>query len=99
MRKLRLDTDDVRVESFVTATAAPVRGTVHAESDTRLYCHTFEETCWNMGCNTGITAPDYCHTEETGNGMPGCPGTSEDGGYTCDQTCSDYGCTVCNAWC
>ena len=99
MKKLRLDTDDVQVESFVTAAQQAVRGTVRAESDTRLYCYSFEQTCWNMGCNTGLTAPDYCPAEETDNGMPGCGGTSENAGYTCDNTCSDYGCTVCNAWC
>jgi hypothetical protein len=99
MRKLRLDTDDVRVESFVTVAAAGVRGTVHAKSDSMLYCRTFEETCWNMGCKTGITNPEQCPADETGNGQPGCPGTSQAPGYTCDNTCSDYGCTLCNAWC
>lgn len=101
MRKLKLELDAVEVESFVVADRAGLRGTVQAKSDTYLWCRTFEATCWNTGCNSGISAPDYCQTAEdqTCNGWPGCPGTSQDGGNTCDNTCSDYGCTVCHAWC
>jgi len=101
MAKLRLQPDEVQVESFVVASTEAMRGTVRAKSDTLLYCNTFEATCWNMGCNTGISAPAYCETAEdaTCNGWPGCPGTSQNGGGTCDNTCSDYGCTVCEAWC
>ncbi len=99
MKKLKLDADSVQVESFVTALDEARRGTVHANSD--LWCRSFQPTCWNQGCNSGITAPEYCPTSEaeTCNGYPGCPGTSAAPGYTCDSTCSDYGCTVCNAWC
>ena len=101
MGKLRLDVDDVHVESFVTATPSEMRGTVRAKSDTYLWCNSFHDTCWNNGCNTGITAQDYCPTapEETCAGWGGCDPSGQNSAYTCEGTCSDYGCTVCNAWC
>lgn len=115
MGKLRLDVDSVQVESFITAAPEAMRGTVRAKSDTfdpwcftfqdtcftRLNCHSFQATCWNAGCNSGMTAPDYCPTaaNETCAGWADCPGTGQNSQYTCEGTCSDYGCTVCNAWC
>lgn len=99
MKKLKLET--VEVESFVVSLASEFRGTVHGKDDTLLYCYSFAATCWNTGCTSGITAMEYCPTaqDETCNGWPGCTGTGDDTGWTADQTCSDYGCTVCVAWC
>ena len=101
MRKLKLDVDTVEVETFAVTGPGGERGTVHANTDTLLYCYSYEPTCWNYGCNTGVTAPDYCPTaaDETCNGWPGCDATGQTTGYTADQTCSDQGCTVCVAWC
>lgn len=100
MRKLKLELDTVQVESFAVTGPAAERGTVRGNTDTLLYCYSYAETCWNQGCNTGVTAYD-CPTAEdqTCNGWPGCGATGDTTGYTADQTCSDYGCTVCVAWC
>ena len=101
MKKLRLELDSVEVESFVVAGSTEMRGTVEGKNTFVLFCQTNQNTCWNWGCNGGISSPEYCPTAEdqTCNGWPGCPPTGADTGYTADQTCSDYGCTVCNAWC
>jgi hypothetical protein len=101
MKKLRLDPENVQVESFLTSMpGSGMPGTVRAKSDTYLWCNSYQETCWNMGCNTGVTGPQCPTSEaETCNGWPGCPATGQNSEYTCEGTCSDYGCTVCNAWC
>lgn len=95
MKKLRLEVETVRVESFVVAGREPVRGTVRGHES-------YEDTCHNTTCNTGITAMAYCPTayDETCNGWPGCGATGETTGYTNGEgTCSAYGCTACNMWC
>ncbi|HEX8904522.1 MAG TPA: hypothetical protein VF771_06755 [Longimicrobiaceae bacterium] len=83
MKKLRLEPEDVQVESFLTSTSATsTRGTIRAKSE------------------TGITGPECPTSEaETCNGWPGCPATGQNSEYTCEGTCSDYGCTACNMWC
>ncbi|HEU4557497.1 MAG TPA: hypothetical protein VFS20_06590 [Longimicrobium sp.] len=99
MKKLRLDAEDLQVESFPTDAAAALRGTVEANSAP--FCGSAQDTCWNMGCRSGYSAPEYCPTaaDETCPGWPGCNGSSDAGGYSCDNTCSDYGCTACGALC
>lgn len=101
MKKLRLELDELQVDSFLTSTAESVPGTVRAKSDTVLWCRSFDYTCWNTGCQSGYSAPEYCPTaeNETCAGWPGCNGSSDAGGYSCAGTCSDYGCTACGALC
>lgn len=108
MKKLRLDHDDLKVESFRTESEAERQGTVlghslmtcHETCDPWYFCQTYRETCHNRGCNTGLTS--MCQTE----GATDCPGQSEcgaytqDGGNTCYGSCTDVeACTVCGAIC
>lgn len=108
MKKLRLNQDDLRVESFRTEPGAERRGTVLGHSymtcyetcDPWYFCRTYQETCHNRGCNTGLT--HMCETE----GATDCPGQGEcspytqDRGNTCYGSCTDVeGCTVCGAVC
>lgn len=99
--KFRLEPDDLQVESFPTHAAAALRGTVEAHSGDPLFCGSAQPTCWNMGCRSGYSAPEYCPTaaDQTCPGWAGCNGSSDAGGYSCDNTCSDYGCTACGALC
>ena len=106
MKKLRLDQDDLRVESFGTEPGMGSRGTVLGHSymtcdvtcDPWFFCQTYEATCHNRGCNTGLTS--MCQT----GAATDCPGQSECGAYTqgstCYGSCTDVeACTVCGAVC
>ena len=94
MKKLRLDHDDLKVETFSTNDPALNRGTVVGHSymtcyetcDPWYFCRTYVETCHNWGCNTGLTS--LCETEEP---------TADN---TCDNSCTDVGgCSFCGAMC
>jgi hypothetical protein len=96
MRKMRLQVDALRVESFDTAAASPERGTVHGHAS--LYwedCYE-SETCPGAGwpCDPtdqscGGTCYEFtCH--------PGCGGTAGGSGGShggpdspCSSTCND----------
>lgn len=107
MKKLRLDHDSLVVETFSTDDPALNRGTVVGHSyntcyvtcDPWYFCRTYEGTCHNAGCNTGLTS--LCGTE----GATDCPGGGEcapftEGPNTCQGSCTDYqGCSFCGAVC
>ena len=61
MRKLKLDTDTLRVESFATPAAPADEGTVHGHADKRV---TFGLSCQNSNCNSACvlncTGPYPC---------------------------------------
>jgi len=93
MKKLRLELDGVKVESFEIARPTELRGTVRGKE-------TGQWTCYDMGCNTGITAVGYCPTDEAQS----CPGytcnLTEGVEYnTCGGTCTARFCTVCDMAC
>jgi hypothetical protein len=96
MKKLRLDHDDLRVETFVTDGKEGLRGTVVGKD---FWCRTYQGTCANYGCATGLTHD--CGTA----GATDCPQQSECAPYTqgpntCHGTCTDVeACTVCGAVC
>lgn len=102
MRKLRLDQDALRVESFVTRPDEGSRGTVVGR-DSHPYslnwdCQSYEATCYNQGCGTGLTS--ICATGQATD----CPGQSEcapyTDGHTCANSCTEVeACTYCGAVC
>ncbi len=98
MKKLRLEHDDLRVESFATDGPDGLQGTVLGR-DTYMFCRTYQGTCVNTGCVTGLTHD--CGTA----GATDCPQQSECAPYTqgprtCYETCTDVEwCTVCGAIC
>ena len=58
MKKLQLNVEALRVESFVADTKPQGRGTVHARNDTNnSACWTYGTMCW-PGCGSG--AGDTC---------------------------------------
>jgi hypothetical protein len=62
MKKLTLDLDGIRVESFATAESAGARGTVHGHDDTieTEWC-TMEKGCSKIGtCFGQNTCPWQC---------------------------------------
>ena len=60
MRKLHLNTDDLRVESFATTDAEPARrGTVHAHGGT------FLESCGTGGCFGNSSDAPICACDTT----------------------------------
>ncbi len=57
MRKLRLDVDELAVESFMAASAgSEPSGTVHAHAQTRN-----ANTCNNFSCQVGCTYQESCY--------------------------------------
>jgi hypothetical protein len=72
MKKLQLNVESLRVESFATSAAAGKRGTVHArEYDTEFCnntnnsaCFTYGTACW-PACGTGYSADDSCDCPST----------------------------------
>jgi hypothetical protein len=98
-RKLRLETDELRVETFATDEAARTRGTVHGHDpyDTATgdfagcVCDTRYNTCWG-GC--GPSQPATCP------GRPGCGTENETQYLTCMQSCGwEGGQAVDNPFC
>ena len=63
MRKLRLDVDELTVETFDTAAVSAKRGTVHGREEFTYFCDTVECTgpngtsCNWSRCNTCNTCP------------------------------------------
>ncbi len=103
MKKLKLDPADLQVDSFATKTDVENGGTVlgretHHPPSWNFYCQSGGDTCYNMGCGTGLTS--ICATENATD----CPGQSECGpyteGHTCYGSCTEVeGCTYCGAVC
>jgi hypothetical protein len=86
MNKLKLDVDDLRVESFETHRGVgPARGTVRAHA-TRLHCTEFVDCTIDFGCGTG-----------TGTGTGGGTAIASCNG-TCDASCNGS-CASCAASC
>jgi hypothetical protein len=104
MKKLRLDYEDLKVESFGTQDGGGEGGTVMArDGDTYpesfgFNCQSYEETCYNRGCGGGLTS--MCGTGQATD----CPGQTDcaryTDGHTCASTCTDVqACTFCGAVC
>ena len=115
MKKLKLEYDDLVVDSFPTTTGwAGVRGTVRGKASEDTFCASDEGP---SACNCGITdatcsnihhtCQDTCncgltYTCITG-GQTDCPGQTQCAAYTEDYTCAgsctDQGCTACGFVC
>jgi hypothetical protein len=94
MKKLKLQMDDLLVESFATASAAGPRGTVEAHNTFRGNTCGAENTCGPQTC-----PPMYCVIEtafpcggDSLNCTVGCPtpGCPVSGQMSCDTTCTTY---------
>jgi hypothetical protein len=89
MRKLKLDLDELAVESFSTFASRNEEGTVHARSGES--CDVCEPPC--SGRNTcadscdGVCGSYYCYTDEPSCGQGSCL-------YTC-TSCDVSGCSSC----
>ena len=132
-KKLRLDLEDLKVESFATTHGLESRrGTVFAQGDTAdlactvspatgcgascdAFCNTDQAGCGaSMGlpeCGPTNTCGNTCHTNntccyltdgcQTANATD-CPGETNCGwsvDVSCANSCTDSGCTACNAAC
>lgn len=64
MRKLHLNTEDLRVESFATTDTEPARrGTVHAQSGA--FSEAGLESCGTDGCVGYSSKSPVCHCDTT----------------------------------
>ena len=67
MKKLKLDAESIKVESFATKEQASPRGTVHGHSDAVSNCYPYQ--CWNTqnsACATyGTACWPYCGSINT----------------------------------
>jgi hypothetical protein len=91
MKKLTLDLNSLKVQSFATAAAAPNRGTVHGEQ--QCTCPT---ACTCPGCPTcDETCADTCQETCAGWTCVTCGG-QETCGYTCwTRACPCYASDYC----
>ena len=105
MKKLRLDLDAVKLESFGT-TPRPLqgKGTVFAKSSYTV-CYTCEDmTCENSCVTLEPTCTGYSVAATCGQS---CGGGDTCAGYTCEWTdndtcygsCTADGCTICDRAC
>ena len=78
MKKLRLQLEDLRIDSFQTTPVQRVKGTVRGEEDP-CTCPTRCATCTCPDCNT-------CWESCNGSCYESCNGTCG-GGETCDESC------------
>lgn len=92
MGKLKLELDELAVESFDTSATDPQHGTVRGhETDGDPYtcggetCMGGQQTCWDS-CDT-VCGSYYCATAEASCGQGSCV-------YTC-TSCNVFGCTSC----
>ncbi|HEU0014153.1 MAG TPA: hypothetical protein VFQ45_10740 [Longimicrobium sp.] len=105
MKKLALNPEELQVDSFDTQGNPETRGTVHGNSwwetcDPWYTCRTYEGTCHNWGCNTGLTS--MCGTENATDcpGWGECPRWTENANTCAYNSCTDReACTICNAVC
>ena len=97
MKKLKLNLDEIKVESFETNPIQSKIGTVMGHLPESAFCNS-EETCNNCGGGTGTNVPacsDVFCTQgahcPTGQGWPSCYvtgcGTCQTDCGTCVQTC------------
>lgn len=91
MEKVRLDLDELEVQSFVTTGADPQpRGTVHGNEQCSCQCCPTDpalNTCWNSCADTcwATCAGDTC--------WGSCGGSCDCGSNDCGSgDCSGYGC-------
>jgi hypothetical protein len=86
MPKLRLDIDDLAVESFLTVPETPARGTVAgAESG-------YAATVYDGGCSTHETA---CPEESCVANSQCCASKDPTCLFTCEQTCTGWRSAAC----
>lgn len=110
MGKLKLNLDDLKVESFVTTPGQhPGRGTVFAQDLTQeeTFCWTCQNCltegdtcgCTAVGCQTNEYTCNHgltytCSTDPNGDCAPLSWGPD-----TCQGSCTDNGCTACDQAC
>ena len=98
MKKLRLEVDDLRVESFVVADSGDQKGTVHAHVSCR--CTNAQGgTCGGgASCNGGATCDTDCSGVTYVDSCPCDPETAyaPSCDYSCVETCATacIGCSV-----
>ncbi|SRR6266550_5972850 len=106
MGKIKLNLEDLKVESFATTPdSAARRGTVFGQA-------TADDTCIGPTCGTSCPCPSEqtCSYQETcqdtcNHGATyGCATVTDcncftNGDYTCYDTCTSQGCTACDNVC
>lgn len=86
MKKLKLDHETLRVETFEPAEPTEGRGTVFGQ--------TGQDTCHNTGCNSGLSSTCNSDVYTDCPGLGDCPYYTA--GWTCNRTeCTAYACTGC----
>lgn len=101
MNKLRLQLEDIAVESFSTQEAGARRGTVAANATTgnQIICdcptNGFEQTCRTCSCEGTCdgTCVGCATSEQSCNGT--CDSCYESCGGSCDPTCAGGTCPYC----
>ena len=110
MKKLRLQLDELQVESFHTVRTEPARGTVRANAPT-WYCTEQIDCTYDYGCETqnescngscatcfGGTCENTCYNSCNGTCNVSCYGTCDASCNTCEFTCYESGCACTVQW-
>jgi hypothetical protein len=72
MRKLKLEVEDLAVQSFATGGARGLRGTAHAHADTAMPADVLLPDPGDTTVQPGETEPDLCFTCELSCANRGC---------------------------
>jgi len=93
MKKLKLELDELKVESFQTDRGASARGTVRGqgEGSYELGCPTMDPSC-NGSCEG--TCPGSC----VGTCGGSCYGSCDATCFSCDYSCYESGCRCSVEW-
>lgn len=107
MKKLKLELDDLQVESFQTARAEPRRGTVRGNIPPTWNCTDYVDCTWDFGCETEVVScngscngscADTCWGSCNGTCGGSCGGTCEASCASCDYSCYESGCACTVQW-
>lgn len=106
MKKLTLQVDDLRVESFETVRTEAPRGTVRGNAPT-WYCSEQIDCTYDYGCETenvscggscNGSCVDTCGASCNGTCAASCYGTCEATCNSCDYSCYESGCACTVQW-
>jgi hypothetical protein len=89
MKKLKLELDELQVESFQTERGMVQRGTVKGNAPPTSFCTEYIDCTWDFGCETQLASCEgTCNTCAGGS----CEGTCGGSCYgTCDASCNTCG--------
>jgi len=106
MKKLKLQLDELQVESFQTARGHATRGTVQGNAPPTSMCTDYIDCTWDFGCETqvascngscGNTCDATCGSCN-GTCYGSCYGSCDATCFSCEYSCYESGCACSVQW-